>query len=102
MLSQGGALWFRAKSAARYIKRLTPARGALVDCKDKHVALAPNRERTVQNPHSWFAVGWLSAAAAADAKACGAAIQQIARQEVLEGRVVWTACREQRAVVFTA
>lgn len=70
---------FHPKGATRYIERLTPAQDALGDFNDKHVALESYRARTPNDPHAWFAVGWLSATNAPDAQACRAAILEIAK-----------------------
>lgn len=69
---------FDAKDSARYLKQLTPAQDALGEFNDKHVALASYRERTAHDPKAWFAVGWLSATEASDAKACRKTLGKIA------------------------
>jgi CHAD domain-containing protein len=69
---------FDAKAATRYLEHLTPAQDALGEFNDKHVALASYRERTAYDPKAWFAVGWLSATEARDAKACKETLSEIA------------------------
>jgi CHAD domain-containing protein len=69
---------FDAKASARYLEHLTPAQDALGEFNDKHVALASYRERTAHDLKAWFAVGWLSATEAEDAKACKKTLSKIA------------------------
>ena len=67
------------KAAGRYLKRMGPAQDALGAFNDEAVALALYREATARDARAWFAVGWFSARHAAGAKACGEALNKIAK-----------------------
>ena len=72
-------LFAQNKKAARYLKRLGPAQDALGLFNDEAVALGLYREASAQDPHAWFAVGWLVARQPAGAAASGKALGQIAK-----------------------
>jgi inorganic triphosphatase YgiF len=66
-------------AAGRYLKALRPAQDALGEFNDEAVALALYREATVRDARAWFAVGWFTARHAAGARACGKALEKIAK-----------------------
>ena len=74
--------------AARYLKELKPAQDALGEHNDAAVAIDAYREAASHDGSAWFAVGWLSRAAAAEcARMPRGAGQDRAGAAVLEGLV---------------
>lgn len=70
-------LW-PAKRQARCLDQVLPALAALGDWHDTQVALAQCRAQVVQQPEAWFAVGWLTARAAAQWQVCAAVLAPLA------------------------
>jgi inorganic triphosphatase YgiF len=73
------SLW-PTSDVARLMRLLRRAQAPLGDFNDTVVALAHCGHWAEQDPHAWFAVGWLSARRQALLAPCGLALGQLARQ----------------------
>ena len=69
---------YHAKAAARYVQALSSVQDVLGAYFDEVVAEQAYRAAAEREPRAWFAVGWLRARQAAQARACGEALQSLA------------------------
>jgi len=59
---------------------LAPLQAALGELNDLRVAREMFRRMASDDPRAWFAVGWLSARAEAQARSCAAPLRALRRQ----------------------
>ena len=76
--AEGLASLWRAKAVAKTLDALQRAQTPLGEYNDTVVALAYCRTLAEDDPHAWFAVGWLSARRAALQAPCTKALAQLA------------------------
>jgi triphosphatase len=69
---------FDKRAAKGFLSQLKPAQEALGRYVDEAMALKQYRAATVRDPRAWFGVGWLSARAAVNARACRQALKKAA------------------------
>lgn len=74
------APWLPRKPLRRYLAVLAPLQAALGELNDLRVAREMFRRMASDDPRAWFAVGWLSARAEAQARGCAAPLRALRRQ----------------------
>lgn len=78
-LAEFAAPLFSRRKAAAFVAGLKPAQDALGASQDDLVALRACERLAATDPRAWFGAGWLSARRAAQAKACQASLDKLAR-----------------------
>jgi CHAD domain-containing protein len=62
-----------------YLSKLKKVQDALGEYNDTMTALSHYRERAQDDPHAWFAVGWLQGDRPGTARQCGKLLRKLAK-----------------------